>query len=388
MNIALTLGITALTSIVAAKLIRKLKLPSVTGYLLAGLIIGPSILKIIPESNIYELEYISEIALGFIAFHIGESFEIKHIKKLAKNVISITLFQAVITVILVFIGVYFVTNDIIFSILVAAISAATAPAATLMVIKEYRSKGSLTDTLVSVVALDDIICIILFSIAVAVSNILLSGSINFITAVIHPLVEIFGSIILGGLLGIIIVYTVNRKTRKDMILVIPITLIVIGIGISQRFELSILLTCASIGAVVANVCKLRNRVFDTIDYFAIPIYILFFTFSGMHLDLGILKDLGVIGIVYIVVRSVGKIFGAYLGGVVTKAEPKIKNYLGLGLLPQAGVAIGLAVIASDTFPELGVRITNLIMAAVFFYEIIGPVLTKKILIKCKEATEN
>lgn len=388
MNILLALSIVSLAGIITAKIARKIRLPSVTGYLLAGLIIGPSILEIVPHHFIEELSYLSEIALGLIAFHIGESFEIKKIKRLAKNVISITLFQSIITVIVVYLVMYTVTKDLPFSILISAISAATAPAATIMVIKEYHSKGKLTDTLISVVALDDVVCILLFSISAAIVEVEMLGVLNFTTAIIHPLLKIICAVIMGGLLGIIIVKASNKQTSQDMILLIPICLIALGIGAAKQFGLSTLLTCVSIGAIVSNMSEIRHKIFDTVESFGVPIYLIFFTFSGMHLDLSVIKSLGLLSIIYIISRTVGKILGSYIGGVVTNAEPNVKKYLGLGLLPQAGVAIGLAVIAADIFPSMGSEIKNLIMAAVLFYEIIGPVLTKNILIKAHEASES
>ncbi len=310
MNTILSLGIISLTSIIIAKLLKKLKLPSVTGYLLAGLLLGPSISGIISNNTINELSFISDLALGLIAFHIGESFELRQIKKLAKNVITITFFQAFITVIVVYFALFTFTKDFAFSLVIAAISAATAPAATIMVIKEYKAKGNLTDTLISVVALDDLVCIILYSIATAIAQISLSGSLSIAQSIIPPIIEIFGSFLVGGIIGFTISYFINKKANQE------------------------------------------------------------------------------VGIIYLVSRSVGKISGAHIGGALTKAEPKIKNRLGLGLLPQAGVAIGLATLSASTFPTMGTKILNLIMAAVFVYELIGPVLTKNILIKSGEAQEN
>ncbi len=388
MNTILSLGIISITSIIVAKLLKKLKLPSVTGYLLAGLLLGPSILGIINQGSIKELSFISDLALGLIAFHIGESFEIRQIKKLAKSVITITFFQAFITVIVVFIALFIFTKDFAFSIVIAAISAATAPAATIMVIKEYKAKGRLTDTLISVVALDDLVCIILFSISTALAQIALSGNLSVVEAILPPVIEIFGSFIVGGIIGLAISYFVNTKSNLELITLLPMTLILLAVGISIKFHLSSLLTCVTIGAVVSNISPISHKIFDNVEFLSTHIYLLFFTLSGMTLDLGVILSLGIIGIVYLIARSVGKISGAYIGGIITKAEPKIKNNLGFGLLPQAGVAIGLATVSASTFPTMGTKILNLIMAAVFVYELIGPVLTKYILIKSGEAQEN
>lgn len=388
MNTILSLGIISITSIIVAKLLKKLKLPSVTGYLLAGLLLGPSILGIINQDSIKELSFISDLALGLIAFHIGESFEIRQIKKLAKSVITITFFQAFITVIVVFIALLIFTKDFAFSIVIAAISAATAPAATIMVIKEYKARGSLTDTLISVVALDDLVCIILFSISTAIAQIALSGNLSVVEAILPPTIEIFGSFIVGGVIGFVISYFVNTKSNLELIALFPMTLILLAVGISIKFHLSSLLTCVTIGAVVSNISPISHKIFDNVEFLSTHIYLLFFTLSGMTLDLGVILSLGIIGIVYLIARSIGKISGAYVGGVITKAEPKIKNNLGFGLLPQAGVAIGLATVSASSFPTMGTKILNLIMAAVFVYELIGPVLTKHILIKSGEAQEN
>lgn len=388
MNTILSLGIISLTSIIVAKLLKKLKLPSVTGYLLAGLLLGPSIFGIISQDSIKELSFISDLALGLIAFHIGENFEISVIKKLAKKVLSITFFEAFVAVVFVFIALFAITREFAFSIVVASIAAATAPAATIMVIKEYKAKGPLTDTLISVVALDDLVCILLYSISTAVAQIALSGSLTVGEAIAKPLIEIFGAFIVGGAIGFIISFFIKRTANKEILTLLPMSFILLAVGISIKFNLSSLLTCVAIGAVVANFSPVSHKIFDTTENLSTHIYLLFFTLSGMNLDLSIIKGLGILGIAYLVSRSLGKLSGAYIGGSLTKVEPKIKNNLGLGLLPQAGVAIGLASLASTTFPEMGPRILNLIMASVFVYELVGPVISKRMLIRVGEAQEN
>lgn len=387
MNKILALGIISIVSMIVAKLLNKLKLPSVTGYLLAGLLIGPSIFNIIGETTISDLHFISDLALGLIAFHIGESFEIRQIKKMAKSVIVITFFESFIAVLTTLLILSLYTKDISFSLVVAAMSAATAPAATIMVIKEYKSKGSLTNTLVSVVAMDDIVCILLYSIATAIAQVLLSGSISVSTAIINPLIEIFGSFIIGGIAGFILDFIIERKCNKEMLTLLPMTIILASVGIAIKLGLSSLLTCCTLGGVIANISKNKTKIFETVEDLSAHIYLLFFTLSGMSLDLNVIKGLGIVGIIYIIARALGKIAGASLGSFITKSEPKIKKYLGFGLLPQAGVAIGLASLTATRFPTMGVEIMNLIMAAVFVYELIGPVFTKFILIKSGEAQE-
>ncbi|SHJ17023.1 transporter, CPA2 family [Dethiosulfatibacter aminovorans DSM 17477] len=387
MNTLLILSIAAIFGLLSAAFLRRFKMPSVTGYLIAGLVIGPSVLNIIPHSIVDQISIISDLALGLIAFHIGENFELSRIKQLARRITSITVIQATFTFIAVSIILCLATKDIIFSLVIGSISAATAPAATMMVIKEYKSKGRLTDTLISVVALDDVMTIIIFSIVTAICEIIRSGNTSFKEAVVHPSIEIFGSIGLGAVLGLIISYSVRKRKARDFLLVNSLALIVLGIGVSLQFDLSALLTCVSMGSVLTNFSGKSTRVFDEIESFAVPVYLLFFTISGMHLEIGVIKEIGITGVVYIFARTAGKIGGAYLGALLTKSSAKVKHFLGFGLLPQAGVAIGLAVIASEKFPEYGTTITNMVMLAVFFYEIVGPFITKSVLIKSGEAQE-
>jgi Kef-type K+ transport system membrane component KefB len=387
MNTLLVLSIASIFGLLSASFLRRFKMPSVTGYLIAGLIIGPSLLNIIPHKTVDQISIISDLALGLIAFHIGENFELSRIKQLARRIISITVIQATFTFIAVSFILYLATGDLIFSLVIGSISAATAPAATMMVIKEYKSKGRLTDTLISVVALDDVMTIIIFSVVSAVCEILRSGDVSFTEAIIHPSIEIFGSIGIGALLGMVIAYTVRKRKARDLILANSLSMIVLGIGISLHFNLSSLLTCVSMGSVLTNFSGKSTRVFDEIESFAVPVYLLFFTISGMHLELGVIREIGITGVVYIFARTVGKIGGAYIGSRLTKSSPKVRHFLGFGLLPQAGVAIGLAVIASEKFPEYGTTITNMVMLAVFFYEIVGPFVTKSVLIKSGEAQE-
>lgn len=387
MNTLLVLSIAAIFGLLSASFLRKFKMPSVTGYLMAGLIIGPSVLGIIPHDTVDKISIISDLALGLIAFHIGENFEISRIKHLARRIISITVIQASFTFAIVAVVLYLTTRDIIFSLVIGSISAATAPAATMMVIKEYKSRGKLTDTLISVVALDDVMTIIIFSVITAICEIIKSGNVSFAEAVVHPFIEIFGSIGLGAVLGIIVAYSVRKRKARDFLLVNTLSMIVLGIGISLQYDMSLLLTCVSMGSVITNFSGKSSNVFDEIESFAVPVYLLFFTISGMHLEITVIKGIGMTGFVYILARTIGKISGAYLGAVLTRSSAKIKNFLGLGLLPQAGVAIGLSVIASEKFPEYGTTITNMVMLAVFFYEIVGPFVTKHVLIKSGEATE-
>lgn len=387
MNTLLVLSISLLCGLLTAKLLNKLKFPSVTGYLIAGLLIGPSVFNIIPSEICTDFEYISEFALGIIAFHIGSSFELNYVKKLGKNIIILTLFQALGTTLIVFTVMNLLTHDLIFSILIGAISCATAPAATLMVIKEFKSKGILTDTLLAVVALDDIVCLFIFSISTALAKVIQSNTFNIVDALLVPLIEIIGSIAIGMSIGIVVLYLLKRIKSPDSLIVV-IAAILLSCGTVKYLHLSPLLTCMSCGGFIANFYKNKKRLFRQMEFITPPIYILFFTFAGIGLDIHVLSKLGIIGLVYILARTLGKIVGSYFGSIASKSCKVVRKYIGLGLLPQAGVAIGLAMIVLLEFPSVGTELSNIVMGAVFVYEIIGPILTRFILHKADEISSN
>lgn len=387
MNIILSLGIMSICSVLVSMLLKKVKLPAVTGYLIAGLIIGPSFSGIVPSEHLEYLSFISDIALGIIAFHIGESFELRVMKKIGKSIMVITFFESFVAVIFVFTALRLYTQDTVFSLIVAAIAAATAPAATIMVINEYKSRGPLTNTLISVVALDDLFCIVLYSISVAIAQVLTAESVSVASSIFRPIFEIFGAFALGTILGFLLNYTIKKIRTDVMFALIPMSFVLIGVGIALEAGFSSLLTCVALGATVANLSSKSYRVFDTLESVSNHIYLLFFTISGMSLNITVLKSIGIIGLLFIFARAAGKYCGAFFGCTVTKQSKTIRNNLGIGLLPEAGVAIGLASVCAGEFPMYGREIMNLIMAAVFVYELIGPYGTKKILIKSGEAKE-
>ncbi|WDV45300.1 cation:proton antiporter [Clostridiaceae bacterium M8S5] len=384
MNTLLVLSISLLCGLITAKILNKLKLPSVTGYLIAGLLLGPSIFNVIPAEICTNIEYISEFALGIIAFHIGGSFELGYIKKLGKSIVVLTLIQAIGTAVIVFIVMNFLTNDLSFSILIGAISSATAPAATLLVIKEFKAKGSLTDTLLAVVALDDMVCLFIFSISTAIAKVITAHNFNIKEAFLIPVMEIVFSILLGIFIGFIVLNLLKKIKHNNDSLIIFIGAILLSCGIVKVLHLSPLLTCMSFGAFISNLYKEKKKLYRQIEFITPPIYILFFTFAGIGLDIKVLSGLGVLGLAYVLSRTVGKIVGSYLGSVVTRSPDVVRKYIGLGLLPQAGVAIGLAMIVLLEFPAIGKKLSNVVMGAVFIYEIFGPILTKMILYKANE----
>lgn len=416
------IAILLLVALGSTRLMRIFKLPNVTGYILTGIIMGPFIFGLlfnnfsydgIKESAIYlhvdKIKWVSSVALGFIAFSIGTSFRKSILKTVGNRVIIITLFEALfasLCVILALLVAHFLFPDKISIELVltlGAIGSATAPAATLMVIKQYKAKGSLVNTLLPVVALDDAVALILFSILFQVALGLSSGDFSIYNMLAKPLIEIGLSLVFGLVIGLFISLMNKYFKSRNNRLIWTIFSVFAALGLYYLFkseplggfELSSLLICMMAGAVYTNMCKDANRTMDVYDRFTSPIYMLFFVISGASLDLTIFfNETGLVVVaiagVYIVFRVVGKYSGAFTGASITHSEPKVKKYLGLTLVPQAGVAIGLATTASNLFSldentkEIASLIIAIILTSTLVYELVGPFVSKYALKKAGE----
>ena len=379
------LGIAMVAGLVLSRVVKKLRLPNVTGYLIAGLLIGPCVLGLVPQAALDKLNIITTIALGFIAFSIGGEFKLSSIRSIGKNVIIITLFQSILAAALVDIVLCLCGFNVSESIILGAIATATAPAATLMVVRQYKAKGELTNTLLPVVAMDDAVGLIVFAVSSAIADTLASGvQPSVYTMAVAPLIEIALSLLSGGLLGFLISLSMRFFHSRANKMCICIAGVVLGVAIAQQFGLSDLLVCMSVGAVFANLRNDALEVMDVCDGWTPPLFMLFFVISGAELDVGALPTVGLLGVLYIVVRSFGKYFGAYLGSVVVKASPNIRKYLGITLLPQAGVAIGMAQMVLTQLPQFGARIQAVVLSATLIYELVGPVATKIALTKAGE----
>lgn len=380
-------AIVLLAGFLLSKLASLAKLPNVTGYLVGGLLIGPSVMKLVPKESIQSLGIISEAALGMIAFSIGSEFSIKHLKKLGSGIITLTVIQALGAFVAVFAAIVFIFGKSIEAgLIIGAVAVATAPAATLLVVRQYRAKGPVVDTLLPVVAIDDAVGIIVFGLCMAVAKTISSptGSTTVLMSVLNPVIEIVVSLGVGALLGLILVYASKKIKNDDEMLSISLGIILLGVALAWKFHASSLLLCMMAGAVLTNFSSGSSKMFNLIDKFTPPIFIAFFTLSGADLDLGILKSVGLIGIGYIAARSIGKIVGAYYGAKIINAPPTVKKYLGITLLPQAGVAIGLSLVAQNALPELGSYIRTIVLFATLIYELAGPLLTKIALVKAGE----
>lgn len=343
-----------------------------------GLLLGPSFIKLISPQDAQSLEVISELALAFIAFSIGSEFVIKDMKKYGKSLFIITLAQVIGAIVVVFSVMFLIFNkDFAFSIVIASMSAATAPAATLLVIRQYRADGPLTRTILPVVALDDILGIVAFGLAMPLARMSSSGiKPSFSTLVFDPIFEIVGSLVLGFIIGLLLSIVLKKLKGHENFQLTSLIAIGLGAGLAKLLGLSPLLTNIMIGMTLVNLLHKPDRAFNSINYFVPPFYVLFFTLAGATLDLSILKTVGLIGIAYVFARAIGKYLGSYIGAVSVKADKSITKYLGLALLPQGGVSIGLSLIVRQQLPEYATAITTIIMFSVLIYETLGPVFSK------------
>lgn len=383
-----------------SRLAKAANLPAVTSYLVAGLLLGPFFLGRLGLSGLgfgfgtlEQVEgygIVTQVALGFIAFVIGNEFRLSALKTMGQQAITVGIAQAVITTALVDVAlvvVHLLFPDVISmasAITLGAIAAATAPAATLMVVKQYKADGPLTHLLLMVVAIDDAVGLLLFSASYGVANALEQGHMDPVSVIVEPLVEITLSLLMGAVAGYVLnlleVYFHSRSKRMSL----SVAFVLLTVGISMiRFEMggvqcgfSLLLVCMMTGTVFCNVCPTSEELMDRLDRWVSPVNILFFVLSGAELDLTILSNplVLLIGVVYIVSRSFGKISGAYVSCRTTKCSPSIQKYLGITLLPQAGVALGMAAQAAQLSD--GHMVRNVVLFSVLVYELVGPVLTK------------
>jgi len=381
----LCLAIAIILSLLSSKLMKKVQLPNVTGYLVVGLLVGPYCLKLFSEQVVNQFAFISDMALGFIAFSIGAEFKATYLKQIGKAPIIIAFLEGIGGTLFVDLILILTGHDVAFSITLGAIAAATAPAATLMVVRQYKANGPVTKTLLPVVAVDDVVAMIVFSLSVAIGKAIRSQqAVSMIETIFTPMFEIIGAILVGAVLSVILKFLTDWFTGRGNRLSAVIGMIFVGIGIANAINVSPLLTCMTMSALYVNISQVSNQIMEQIDRFTPPLFMLFFFFSGAHLNITILPSVGLIGALYIVFRVIGKIVGAWAGAVFTRVDPVVKKYLGLTLVPQAGVAIGLSGLALTVVPEYGEQIRAVILSATVIYELIGPAITKMTLKKAGE----
>lgn len=366
------------------RITKLLKLPNVTAYIVAGIIIGPYCLDLIPSSFVEGTSFLADIALAFIAFSTGEFFRFETLKKNGLKVFIITIFEALMATVIVFLVCYFILHlNLAFSIVLGALAAATAPASTMMTIRQTNAKGDFVDTLLQVVALDDVVGLIAYSISISIALASKSGNVSFVN-IIKPIGLNLLALIIGGLFGLIMKIMMPKKRTKDNKLIISIALLFAYCGLCSLFDISPLLGCMCMGTIYINISN-DEKLFKQLNYFTPPILLLFFVRSGVSFNLKALvssSSIGsipiiVIGVVYFFIRIVGKYIGSYLGCLITKKNKNVRNYLGLALIPQAGVAIGLAALGARTIGgEDGLALETIILSSSVLYELIGPALAK------------
>ncbi len=404
----LMISVAMLAGLLLSRLAKVLKLPAVTAYLVAGILIGPYALGAlgIPGLGFESVEAVkalsvfSEVALGFIAFTIGNEFRVSQLKAIGKQATVIAFVQAIAATVLVdaaLIGLHFLMPDklpIPVAITLGAVATATAPAATLMVIRQYKAKGKLTDILLPVVALDDAIGLVVFAISFGIAKAMESGHFDLISILVNPILEIVCSLALGAVMGVLFTVVERFFSSNSKRLSIAITFVIATVAISMldfhigavEIGFSSLLVCMMLGTVFCNMCDFSEDMMGRTDKWTAPLFVLFFVLSGAELELAVFADLAivVIGIVYIIFRCLGKYFGSYISAKWTKCDDNICKYLGVTLFPQAGVAIGMSIIAAQQLGETGMVIRNICLFAVLIYELFGPMLTKIALIKAGE----
>ena len=405
-TILISLSLALIFGLVMSRAAKLFNLPAVTSYLIGGLLLGPYAIGAfgIPGIGFNSLEdlnglaIVTQVALGFIAFLIGNEFRVKDLKVMGRQAIIVGIAQAVITTLIVDAGIivlHFAFPELISlssAIVLGAIAAATAPAATLMVVKQYKAKGPLTKLLLMVVAIDDAVGLIVFALSFGIATALESGAISLVSVLVEPILEILLSVILGAVLGWALnameIYFHSRSKRLS----VAVAFVILTVGVaSLEFEIagvkcgfSLLLACMILGAVFCNICEASEELMDRTDRWSSPVNILFFVLSGAELDLKIIVNpmVLIIGLVYIALRSFGKIFGAFISAKATNCSKEIQEHLGITLLPQAGVALGMALQA--TALNNGAVVRNVILFSVLVYELVGPNLTKRSLVKAGE----
>ena len=399
MNILLSVSVALLAGLLMTRIFKRFKLPSVTAYLVAGVLIGPYCIGALginglgfeTHDSVEALSLISEVALGFIAFSIGNEFRLGDLKKTGKQALVIGVLQAVgalLIVDLALLAVHFIIPEKLSLsqvLTLGAIATATAPAATLMVVRQYKAKGPLTKLLLPIVALDDAVGLIAFAVSFGIAKTLISGEIDIVSIIVNPMVEIVCSLILGAIMGFVLTHLekiFNSNTNRlnltiaFVFLTASISMIDFHIGV-VHIHFSSLLVCMMLGTVFCNLCPLSHDLMGASDKWTSPLFALFFVISGAELELSVFVDVAIvaIGVIYIVSRCIGKYYGAFFSAKAVKCSPEICKYLGITLFPQAGVALGMCATAMQLGAE-GALIRNITLFAVLVYELFGPVFTR------------
>lgn len=418
METLMPIGIAMTAGLLLSRLVKKLKLPAVTGYLIAGVLVGPYCLGALGNAlglnwlgfvplSVESYGVLCDVALGFIAFAIGDEFRISSLKKIGKQATVVGILQAIVATVVVdaaLIGIHFLMPDKLpleSAIILGAVATATAPAATLMVIRQYKARGKLTDMLLPVVAIDDAVGLVVFAISFGIAKSFASSNgMSIVSVLVEPLLEVICSLLLGIVLGVFFSMAEKYFKSNSKRLTLSITFVIMAVALSMlKFEIcgvhigfSSLLVCMMLATVFCNTCDFSEEIMGKTDKWTAPLFLLFFVISGAELQFDVFKDpvIIVIGLVYILTRALGKYYGAGWSARLTKCHPTIVKYLGITLFPQAGVALGMsAIVAADPVfagTPVGIIVRNITLFAVLIYELVGPMLTKIALTKAGDIT--
>ena len=384
MSVLFPIGLMLVSGLLFGRLAKKVSLPNVTGYLVAGLVLGPYVLGIVSKDMATSLSMVSEMALGFIALSIGAEFKLSYFKEVGVAPVVIALFEGLLASACVTGGLLALGKNPQLALVLGAIASATAPAATIMVIRQYNAKGPVTKTLLSVVALDDAVALIAFGFAAAIAGQLSGAGGNVAAAILEPFKELGLSIVLGCAAAFAMKIPLHFFKKQSNRLCAVVGFVFLTSAISTKLGASSLLSCMIFGALLANISKDSDDVFRISDTVTPPIFMLFFVVSGAQLDVTLIPKIGVIGAAYVLLRVVGKIGGATLGATIMRADRKVKKYLGWTLVPQAGVAIGLTLVADRVVPDYAPQIRAVVLCGTLIYELTGPVISKIALTKAGE----
>ena len=400
MTTILAISVALIMGLLMTRILRPLKLPDVTAYLIAGVLIGPYVLGrlniqgvgFISTSDVEQYALISSVALGFIAFTIGNEFRLSQLKNIGRQAMVVGIAEGLVASVCVNIAMFVLhiflgdKLPVTTAILLGAIATATAPAATLMVVRQYKAKGKLTDILLPVVALDDAVALMVFAVSFGVAMALRDGAFNITSILVEPILEIILSLIVGAFMGWLLTQLETLFNSNSNRLSLTIAFVFLTVGISMlEFDIggihiafSSLLVCMMLGTIFCNICPLSEDLMEKSDRWTAPLFALFFVISGAELELSVFSDISIviIGVVYIVFRFIGKYLGAWSSSKAAGCDPTVQKYLGITLFPQAGVALGMCITAAAKFGAEGAMIRNIILFSVLVYELVGPSMTK------------
>ena len=411
METLLSIAVALFAGLLVSRFVKPLKMPAVTGYLIAGILIGPYCLGRLGVGGLglHTMEEVkafslfNDVALGFIAFAIGNEFRLSQLRQTGRQATVIGIFQAIVAAVLVDVTLLalhrFVLGDtlpVADAIVLGAIATATAPAATLMVVRQYKAKGKLTDLLLPIVALDDAVGLIVFAVSFGAAKAMRVGMFDLTSILLEPMLEIICSLLLGFGMGLIFSLVEKYFKSNSKRLSLSITFVIMTVALSMaefhigtvRVGFSSLLVCMMLGTVFCNLCDFSEEIMGKTDRWTAPLFILFFVLSGAELELNVFSDMAIVGIgaAYILSRSLGKWLGASVSAKMVHCDPVVQKYLGITLLPQAGVALGMSVTVAQTLGADGAMVRNIVLFGVLIYELVGPTLTRIALTRAGDIT--